>query len=317
VLLWASRTAVLITQTKASGTLAQTAFMSNAFISISAAASRLHATSERIQCPEALNAQCPVSPSHSCERNNQTVSSSSTSKRVQVGVKIFKSPKSRGDSPHETESASSNRRVDTPSCIGTSRPLPLASSSGALGVVEVELCCQGLEKTFQRCDHIQFSQICFALSLVLRSLERLEQDELNIAVLLVMANRQRFKPGLQAATDPQQVSANNWLQIADAILEVDSSGFVCFRTASMGEFLRTFWIRGIDSSPRVIATVCLSQVKIDKASTNDSLIFLDLLMYRNSAFSLYASRHLEAHLREVQNLGLDFEAELCQMVPSS
>lgn len=294
--------------TQAPGTtLTRTALMSNATSTISAAALGVYATRERIlvQQPPASISRSGNNPCQTDARRTRALCSwSSSPDDVHDDAKNLRPPTSRDAPPGASISHIRSDRTDTPS-KGTAPASSLLTFPGAaVDKTECGRCCRSLQKTFQNCGQIPFARICCALSLVLNSLQILQKDELTAAVSVVMASYQKFRQEGGDGKDLQQTSTNDWFQTANALLEVDESGFVCFKVPSMKDFLRAFWVRGIDSSHKTIATACLTQTAIDKpGEPDDSRKDPSTLAYRCSAFSPYASQHCELHVRKAEEIG--------------
>lgn len=272
--------------------------MSSACTTNSPSTLGLYATSDRAQSRGQPDLQRHLSSSHVAGRGICNLSSrSALTTKTQEDAKCFRSRMNQDPVPCETASGTQIRRTHTvPVTAAEKITLHSARSKDLVREADFEACRDSLEKTFRRCEQNSFSQICCALSLLLSGLRPLKWVELDAAVSLVMHYRQRLR--VQANADPKDglLSTDRYLDLADAVMTIDETGHVGFRNKCMGEFLHTFWIRGIDTSHKTISRACLAQIETNKIdATNSAVPDESLSMYKNSAFSEYASQHEQEH----------------------
>lgn len=283
--------------------LTRTAPMSSACITNSPPTLGLYATSEGVQSRGRPDIQRHLSPKHVAGRGICDLSSrSALTTKTQRDGKGLSFPTNQElvlrETPFDTQIQGT---TTVPVNAAEKITLHSARSEVLDRETDFKACRDSLEKAFRMCEQDSFSHICCALSLLLSSLRPLKQVELCAAVSLVVHWRQQFM--VRPKADPTDVllSTDRYLDLADAVVVNDESGHVLFRNKRMEEFLHTFWIRGIDASHKTISGACLAQIEMDKIDASNRAVPDEFSsVYKNSAFSDYASQHEQEHFRRAQ-----------------
>lgn len=159
----------------------------------------------------------------------------------------------------------------------------------------VRKCREALLKAFRACTDPDFEKLSFLISCTLNCRQQLTTSEMKDAAdLFCNAQNESSGPPTQTTRDFEL-----WLRRFESLFKIANSEQVSFSLQGMELLLRTFRIRGIDTSHRTIAMTCLAQVELDEGSH-----FLEGWQRGRSAFSHYAKQNWQYHHSIAQRTSL-------------
>lgn len=129
---------------------------------------------------------------------------------------------------------------------------------------ELEECRQALRRVFEDCSMPEFQSISCAISCVLNSGRLLTRCELVAAANLFLLDN-----GIPIR-EQQRIRVEDWLRKCHPILLDTLDGKIDFvHSRAMKAFLRSFRIRGIDTSHRTLGVVCRNYIELSRHLMRD------------------------------------------------
>lgn len=132
---------------------------------------------------------------------------------------------------------------------------------------DLEQCRQALRRVFEDCSTSDFQTISCAISCVLNSGRPLTRYELTAATNLFHLD----KDWEVSIREQQWIQVNDWLRKCHPILRETPDGKIVFlHSRAMKAFLRSFRIRGLDSSHRTLGVICRNHIELDRRPMQDA-----------------------------------------------
>lgn len=175
-----------------------------------------------------------------------------------------------------------------------------------MSLTDFEDCYQIMCEALRSCANLEFKALSCATSCVLNSTRPLQGAELQTAVQLYVSHRlvqaRECSMPNQALEDYRVSTTRPHLWYKPSLFSLDEQGQIQFTSQAMPAFLQSFRIRGIDTSHRTIAVICLAQIECESGINN--------LRARETpypvAFTTYARENWEHHVQMAEKKSLMF-----------
>lgn len=144
------------------------------------------------------------------------------------------------------------------------------------------------------------------MSLVLSALRPLHKTELDAAVRLYVSQCTDDDTPEWKIGEVSENRQSDVLSFTRKLLVENEGGHIELISPAMMNLLRAVWVRGIDSSHRTIATLCLLQNQANGLIEGSDVAMANkrLVDHVDSTFSSYAANYWEHHHREASKVSL-------------